>query len=103
VNLDPLAAEPKGSAFTRYELAAQSTGRELRQGGQLVANSVKAGNWSRTPSRRATGRELRQGGTVVMRADSAYYPAAFCGPVRRVGTRFSVMVQIDPKIAAAIG
>jgi hypothetical protein len=70
---------------------------------QLVANSVKAGNWSRTPSRRATGRELRQGGTVVMRADSAYYPAAFCGPVRRVGTRFSVMVQIDPKIAAAIG
>jgi hypothetical protein len=38
-----------------------------------------------------------------MRADSAYYPAAFCGPVRGVGPRFSVMVQIDPKIAAAIG
>ena len=37
-----------------------------------------------------------------MRADSAYYPAAFCGPIRRVGTRFSVMVQIDSKIAAAI-
>ena len=74
MNLDPLAAEPSGSAFTRYELARQSTGRELRQGG-----------------------------TVVMRADSAYYPAAFCGPVRRVGHRFSVMVQIDPKIAAAIG
>lgn len=37
-----------------------------------------------------------------MRADSAYYPAAFRGPVRRVGARFSVMVQIDPKIAAAI-
>jgi hypothetical protein len=33
-----------------------------------------------------------------MRADSAYYSAAFCGPVRRVGARFSVMVQIDPKI-----
>jgi hypothetical protein len=45
-----------------------------------------------------TGRELCQGGTVVMRADSAYYSAAFCGPVRRVGARFSVMVQIDPKI-----
>lgn len=74
MNLGLLAAEPKGSAFNRYELAAQSTGRELRQGG-----------------------------TVVMRADSAYYPAAFCGPVRRVGARFSVMVQIDPKIAAAIG
>jgi hypothetical protein len=33
-----------------------------------------------------------------MRADSAYYPAAF----RRVGARFSVMVRMDPKIAAAI-
>ncbi len=37
-----------------------------------------------------------------MRADSAYYPAAFRGPVRRVGARFSVMVRMDPKIAAAI-
>ena len=37
-----------------------------------------------------------------MRADSAYYPAAFCGAVRRVGARFSVMVWMDPKIAAAI-
>ena len=37
-----------------------------------------------------------------MRADSAYYFAAFCGAVRRVGARFSVMVQMDPKIAAAI-
>jgi hypothetical protein len=37
-----------------------------------------------------------------MRADSACYCAAFCGPVRRVGARFSIMVQIDPKIAAAV-
>jgi hypothetical protein len=37
-----------------------------------------------------------------MRADSACYSAAFCGAVRRVGARFSVMVQIGPKIAAAI-
>jgi hypothetical protein len=34
--------------------------------------------------------------------DSAYYSAAFRGAVRRVGARFSVMVQIGPKIAAAI-
>jgi|HubBroStandDraft_3_1064219.scaffolds.fasta_scaffold47196_3 hypothetical protein len=46
---------------------------------QLVANSARAG-----------------------RSDSAYYSAAFYGPVRRVGARLSVMVQIDPKIAAAI-
>jgi hypothetical protein len=49
----------------------------------------------------STGRELRQGGTVVLRADSACYSAALYGPVRRVGARFSVTVQIDPKIAAA--
>jgi hypothetical protein len=54
-----------------------------RRHNQLVANSAS-------------------GGTVVMRADSAYYPAAFCGAVRRAGARFSVMVHIDPKIAAAI-
>jgi hypothetical protein len=37
-----------------------------------------------------------------MRTNSAYYPAAFCGPARRVGVRFTVMVRIDSKIAAAI-
>jgi hypothetical protein len=37
-----------------------------------------------------------------MRTNSSCYPAAFCGPARRVGARFSVMVQIDSKIAAAI-
>jgi hypothetical protein len=47
---------------------------------QLVANPVRAG-----------------------RSDSAYHSAALYGPDRRVGARFSVMVQIDPKIAAAVG
>jgi hypothetical protein len=37
-----------------------------------------------------------------VRADAACNSAAFCGPVRRVGARFSVVVQIDPKIAAPI-
>jgi hypothetical protein len=37
-----------------------------------------------------------------VRADSAYYSAAFCGAVRRAGARFSVTVNMDPKIAAAI-
>jgi hypothetical protein len=36
------------------------------------------------------------------RADSACYPAAFYGAVRRASARFSVTVRIDPKIAAAI-
>jgi hypothetical protein len=41
-------------------------------------------------------------GLVIVRADSAYYSAAFCGAVRRAGARFSVTVSMDPKIAAAI-
>jgi hypothetical protein len=41
-------------------------------------------------------------GLIVVRADSAYYSAAFCGAVRRAGARFSVTVNMDPKIAAAI-
>jgi Transposase DDE domain group 1 len=41
-------------------------------------------------------------GLIVVRADSAYYSAAFCGAVRRGGARFSVTVTMNPKIAAAI-
>jgi hypothetical protein len=42
------------------------------------------------------------GGTEIVRADSACYSVAFGGVICRVGARFWVMVQIDPKIAAAI-
>jgi Transposase DDE domain group 1 len=41
-------------------------------------------------------------GMVIVRADSSYYSAAFCGAVRRAGARFSVTVNTGPKIAAAI-
>src|SRR6185503_5760315 len=41
-------------------------------------------------------------GLVIVRADSAYYSAAFCGAVRRAGARVSVTVTMDPKIRAAI-
>ena len=37
-----------------------------------------------------------------MPADSAYYPAAFCGAVRPGGRRLSVTVKMDLKIAVAI-
>jgi Transposase DDE domain group 1 len=49
-----------------------------------------------------TARAIGCGGLVIVRADSAYYSAAFCGAVRRAGARFSVTVNMDPKIAAAI-
>jgi Transposase DDE domain group 1 len=50
----------------------------------------------------AAAREAGCGGLIVVRADSAYYSAAFCGAVRRAGARFSVTVNIDPKVTAAI-
>ena len=49
-----------------------------------------------------TARAIGCTGLIVVRADSAYYSAAFCGAVRRAGARFSVTVNMDPKIAAAI-
>jgi hypothetical protein len=41
-------------------------------------------------------------GTVIVRADSAYYSAAFTGAVRRAGGFFSVTVQMNPHVRAAI-
>ena len=49
-----------------------------------------------------TARATGCSGLLIVRADSAYYSAAFCGAVRRAGARFSVTVNMDPKIAAAI-
>jgi Transposase DDE domain group 1 len=49
-----------------------------------------------------TARAIGCGGLLIVRADSAYYSAAFCGAVRRAGALFSVTVNMDPKIAAAI-
>jgi hypothetical protein len=49
-----------------------------------------------------TARAVGCTGLIVVRADSAYYSAAFCGAVRRAGARFSVTVSMDPKIAVAI-
>jgi hypothetical protein len=50
----------------------------------------------------AAAREAGCSGLIIVRADSAYYSAAFCGAVRRAGARFSVTVNTDSKITAAI-
>jgi hypothetical protein len=50
----------------------------------------------------ATARDTGCTGLVIVRADSSYYSAAFCGAVRRSGARFSVTVNLDSKVAAAI-
>jgi hypothetical protein len=49
-----------------------------------------------------TARTIGCGGLVIARADSSYYSAAFCGAVRRAGARFSVTVNMDVKVAAAV-
>jgi hypothetical protein len=50
----------------------------------------------------ATARATGCTGLIIARADSAYYSAAFCHAVRRAGAGFSVTVNMDTKIAAAI-
>jgi hypothetical protein len=49
-----------------------------------------------------TARAIGCSRLLIVRADSSYYSAAFCGAVRRAGARFSVTVTMDPKITAAI-
>jgi Transposase DDE domain group 1 len=41
-------------------------------------------------------------GTLVVRADSAFYSAAFTGAIRRAGAFFSVTVQMNSHVRAAI-
>jgi hypothetical protein len=50
----------------------------------------------------STARAAGCTGTLVVRADSAFYSAAFTGAVRWAGAFFSVTVRMDPKVKAAI-
>jgi hypothetical protein len=50
----------------------------------------------------STARATGCTGILVVRADSAFYSAAFTGAVRRAGAFFSVTVRMDPKVKAAI-
>jgi hypothetical protein len=50
----------------------------------------------------STARNTGCSGTLVVRADSAFYSAAFTGAVRAAGAFFSVTVQMNPHVRAAI-
>jgi hypothetical protein len=50
----------------------------------------------------ATARAAGCSGILVVRADSAFYSAAFTGAVRAAGAFFSVTVQMNPHVQAAI-
>jgi Transposase DDE domain group 1 len=65
------------------------------------ANSAR-GAASLATEAAATARATGCTGTVVVRADSAFYSAAFTGAVRRAGAFFSVTVQMNPHVRAAI-
>jgi hypothetical protein len=75
----------------------------------IAATRLRGGNVNsaRGAARFAAGaigaaRAIGCSGLLIVRADSSYYSAAFCGAVRRAGARFSVTVTMDPKITAAI-
>ncbi len=75
----------------------------------IAATRLRGGNANsaRGAARFAAGaigaaRAIGCSGVLIVRADSSYYSAAFCGAVRRAGARFSVTVTMDPKITAAI-
>src|SRR5215472_11117877 len=50
---------------------------------------------------RRPGCRVRRG-TLVVRADSAFYSAAFAAAVRAAGAFFSITVQMNPHVRAAI-
>jgi hypothetical protein len=64
------------------------------------ANSARAAGFAAEAI--GTARDTGCSGLIVVRADSSYYSAAFCGAVRRADARFSVTVNMDVKVAAAI-
>jgi hypothetical protein len=73
-------------------------GTRLRGGNAASARGAASFAAASVSTARATG----CAGTLVVRADSAFYSAAFTGAVRRAAAFFSVTVRMDPKVRAAI-
>jgi hypothetical protein len=70
----------------------------LRGGNAASARGAASFATEAVGTARATGCT----GILVARADSAFYSAAFTGAVRRAGAFFSVTVQMNPHVQAAI-
>jgi Transposase DDE domain group 1 len=73
-------------------------GTRLRGGNAASARGAASFAAASVSTARATGCT----GTLVVRADSAFYSAAFTGAVRAAAAFFSVTVRMDPKVRAAI-
>jgi hypothetical protein len=70
----------------------------LRGGNAASARGAASFATEAVHTARATGCT----GTLVVRADSAFYSAVFTGAVRAAGAFFSVTVQMNPHVRAAI-
>jgi Transposase DDE domain group 1 len=73
-------------------------GTRLRGGNANSARGAASFATAAVHTARATGCS----GTLVVRADCAFYSAAFTGAVRTAGAFFSVTVQMNPHVKAAI-
>src|SRR5690242_18112440 len=73
-------------------------GTRLRGGSAASARGAASFAAEAVRTARGTGCS----GIVVVRADSAFYSAAFTSAVRRAGAFFSVTVQMNPHVTAAI-
>jgi Transposase DDE domain group 1 len=73
-------------------------GTRLRGGNAASARGAASFAAEAVRTARGTGCS----GIVVVRADSAFYSAAFTSAVRRAGAFFSVTVQMNPHVTAAI-
>jgi hypothetical protein len=71
---------------------------------RLRGGSAGSARGAASPARPAvhTARDAGCSGTLVARADSAFCSAAFTGAVRAAGAGFSVTVQMNPHVQAAI-
>ena len=71
---------------------------------RLCGGNAASARGAASFARQAVGAARDAGctGTLVVRGDSAFYSAAFTGAVRPAGAFFSVTVQINPHVAAAI-
>jgi hypothetical protein len=71
---------------------------------RLRGGSAGSAHGAASFAREAAGTARATGcsGTLVVRADSAFYSAAFIHSVRRAGAFFSVTVQLNPHLRAAI-
>jgi Transposase DDE domain group 1 len=79
-------------------------GAPVIAGTRLRGGSTGSARGAASFARQAVGAARDAGctGTLVTRADSAFYSAAFTGAVRESGACFSVTVQMNPSIRAAI-